>query len=235
MCPLLLSPYEGTHDTVIMSEVTRPTRSLKGRVAIVTGAGALDDGIGNGRASAILLAEAGCDVVCVDLKVELAERTVEMIQQDGLGKAVAIKANVTNEGDCKRAVDTAVQEFGRLDILINVVGVGGALGTAKDVDITEWAKGMEINVASMVMMSKVRSPLESMHHPVLTNLFQYAIPAMEKNKGQWRGSIVNLASVAGIRGGNPHLLYPTSKGAIVNMTRAMAHQHAREGIRVNCV
>jgi short-subunit dehydrogenase len=60
---------------------------------------------------------------------------------------------------------------------------------------------------------------------------QYAIPAMERNEGQWRGSIVNLSSVAGIRGGNPHLLYPTSKGAIVNMTRAMAHQHAKERIR----
>ena len=76
---------------------------------------------------------------------------------------------------------------------------------------------MEINVASMVMMAK------------------YAIPEMEKNEGQWRGSIVNIASVAGIRGGNPHLLYPTSKGAIVNMTRAMAVHHGPQGIRVNCV
>ncbi len=138
-----------------MSEVTRPTRSLKGRVAIVTGAGALDDGIGNGRASAILLAEAGCDVVCVDLKVELVERTVQMIKQEGLGEAIAMKANVTNEADCKKAVEATVEQFGRLDILVNVVGVGGALGTAKDVDMTEWATGMTINVASMVMMSKV--------------------------------------------------------------------------------
>lgn len=136
-------------------EFPRPTRSLKGRVAIVTGAGALDDGIGNGRASAILLAEAGCDVVCVDLKVELAERTVQMIEKDGFGKAVAIRADVTNEGECRKCVEFAVEKFGRLDILVNVVGVGGALGTAKDVDMTEWAKSMEINVASMVMMAKV--------------------------------------------------------------------------------
>lgn len=136
-------------------EFPRPTRSLKGRVAIVTGAGALDDGIGNGRASAILLAEAGCDVVCVDLKVELAERTVQMIEKDGFGKAVAIRADVTNEGECRKCVEFAVEKFGRLDILVNVVGVGGALGTAKDVDMTEWAKSMEINVASIVMMAKV--------------------------------------------------------------------------------
>jgi len=95
--------------------------------------------------------------------------------------------------------------------------VGGATGTAKEVDMEQWAKSMEINVGSMVMMAK------------------YAIPEMEKNEGQWRGSIVNIASVAGIRGGNPHLLYPTSKGAIVNMTRAMAVHHGPQGIRVNCV
>ncbi|KAK5737051.1 hypothetical protein LTR17_007012 [Elasticomyces elasticus] len=218
-----------------MSELTRPTRSLKGRVAIVTGAGSLNEGIGNGRASAILLAEAGCNVVCVDLKVELAERTVAMIEKDGLGKAIALKANVVNESECKQAVETAVKHFGRLDILVNVVGIGGALGTAKDVDMVEWAKGMEINVASMVMMSKVRTLSTDLALSQLTTSVKYAIPAMEKNDGQWRGSIVNLASVAGIRGGNPHLLYPTSKGAIVNMTRAMSHQHAQEGIRVNCV
>ncbi len=154
--PLYIRAYLERQHLFSMSEATRPTRSLKGRVAIVTGAGALDDGIGNGRASAILLAEAGCDVVCVDLKVELAERTVQMIEQEGLGKAIAMKANVTNEANCKKAVEATVEQFGRLDILVNVVGVGGALGTAKDVDMTEWATGMTINVASMVMMSKVK-------------------------------------------------------------------------------
>ncbi len=181
-----------------MSEAfKRPTRSLSYRVAIVSGAGAAGDGVGNGRASAILLAEAGCSVVCVDMKEELAQRTAEMIQKDGHGKAVAVKADATKAEDCQKAVQTAIKEFGRLDILVNVVGVGGAPGTAKDVDMSEWAKSMEINVASMVMMAK------------------YAIPEMEKNEGQWRGSIVNISSVAGIRGGNPHLLYPTSKGAVV--------------------
>jgi NAD(P)-dependent dehydrogenase (short-subunit alcohol dehydrogenase family) len=81
--------------------------------------------------------------------------------------------------------------------VVNIVGIGGATGTAKEVNMVDWARSMEINVASMVLMAK------------------YAIPEMEKNKGQWRGSIVNIASVAGIRGGNPHLFYPTSKGAVV--------------------
>ncbi|KAH9832738.1 putative oxidoreductase [Teratosphaeria destructans] len=197
----------------------RPTRSLTSRVAIVTGAGSLGDGIGNGRATAILLAEAGATVVCVDLELELAERTVRMIEADGhAGKAIAVKADVTNESDATRVVQTAVEKFGRLDILVNVVGVGGAHGTAVEVDMGEWAKGMEVNVGSMVIMAK------------------YAIPEMIKSGGQqWKGSIVNIASVAGLRGGNPHLLYPTSKGAVVNMSRAMASHHAEQGIRVNCV
>ena len=103
--------------TSIMSEAfKRPTRSLSGRVAIVSGAGAAGDGIGNGRASAILLAEAGCSVVCVDMKKDLAQRTVEMIEKDGFGKAVAVQANAIVAEDCKNAVETAVKEFGRLDI-----------------------------------------------------------------------------------------------------------------------
>ncbi|KAI9655609.1 MAG: hypothetical protein M1821_005403 [Bathelium mastoideum] len=208
-----------------MSEhFARPTRSLSGRVAVVTGAGAAGEGIGNGRASAILLAEAGCSVVCVDIKADLAELTVSMILEEGRGKAVALSADITKAGDCQAVVDKAISAYGRLDILVNNVGVGGARGTALDVDMDEWAKGLEINVSSMVMMAK------------------YAIPKMAKNEGQWRGSIVNMGSVAGLRGGTPHLLYPTAKGAIVallilpqNMTRAMATHHASEGIRVNCV
>lgn len=153
-----------------MSEhFTRPSRDLKGRVAIVTGAGAAGDGIGNGRAAAILLAEIGCSVVCVDLKLELAQRTVKYIEDDGIGKAIAVQANVTNEEECKDIVQTALKKFGQVDILVNVVGVGGATGTAVEVDMVQWAKTMEINVASMVMMAK------------------YSIPEMRKNEGQWRG------------------------------------------------
>ena len=105
------------HTISTMSEAfVRPTRSLSGRVAIVSGAGAAGDGIGNGRASAILLAEAGCSVVCVDMKRDLAQRTVEMIEKDGHGKAIAVQADATKADDCKNAVQTAVKEYGRLDI-----------------------------------------------------------------------------------------------------------------------
>lgn len=197
----------------------KPPRSLQGRVAIVTGAGAHGDGIGNGRASAILFAEDGCSVVCVDRDLKLAQRTVEMIEAEGKGAAIALQADVSVESECAQIVKATVEKYGRLDILLNCVGIGGAPGTAVDVDMVAWTKSMEINVSSMVMMAK------------------YAIPEMAKNDNEWgyRGSIVNMASVAGIKGGTPHLLYPTSKGAIVNMTRAMAANHAPDGIRVNCV
>lgn len=196
-----------------------PSRSLKGKVAIVTGAGALGDGIGNGRAISILLADDGCDVVCVDLNEDWASKTVAMVtSKPGRGRAIPFCADVTCESECKAAVAFAIAQFGRLDILINNVGVGGAPGTAVEVDMGQWTKSMEINVASMVQTSK------------------YAIPEMVKNnEGEIRGSIVNMGSVAGLKGGTPHLLYPTAKGAVVNLTRAMAAHHAGEGIRVNCV
>ena len=204
------------------AEPIRPLRSLLGKVAIVTGAGADNYEFSNGRAIAILLAEDGASVVCMDLQPDRAERTAELIRAEGKGSAVAIQGDVTIEDDCYRVVDTAVKEFGRLDILVNNVGIIGAKGTAVETDVVAWAKGMEVNVASMMLMVK------------------YAVAAMLANErleaeGQIRGSIVNLGSVAGLLGGTPSLLYPTSKGAVVNMTRAMAAHHARDGIRVNCV
>lgn len=195
-----------------------PSRSLNGKAAIVTGAGCLGDGIGNGRAISIMLAEDGCDILCIDLNEKWAQKTVDMIEsKPGRGRALTFRADITSEEDCKAAVELAVERFGRLDILVNNVGVAGASGTAVDVDMAQWAKSMEINVASMVQMSK------------------YAIPAMARNEGEIRGSIVNMGSVAGLKGGTPHLLYPTAKGAVVNLTRAMAAHHAEDGIRVNCV
>jgi len=203
------------------TSIDPPSRSFRGKVALVTGAGCVGEGIGNGRAIAIMLAAEGCDVVCVDRDLPWATRTVEMVNsKPGRGRAVAVQADVIAAADCERAVATTMQEFGRLDVLVNNVGVAGAPGTATDVDMAQWAAGLEVNVSSMVLMAK------------------YAIPAMRRNEveeGEMRGVIINMGSVAGLRGGTPHLLYPTSKGAVVNMTRAMAAHHAKDGIRVNCV
>ncbi|KAM7199992.1 short-chain dehydrogenase reductase 2a [Rhypophila sp. PSN 637] len=205
---------------------SRPARDLRGKVAIVTGAGSQGLEIGNGRATSILLAEDGASVVCVDRNLAFANQTVEMIEANPLRRSertIAISGDVTNPQDCEAIVDTAISIFGRLDILINVVGILGPKGTAVDVDLAEWTRGLDINLTSMMLMAR------------------YAIPAMlnkreaESGSQVIKGSIVNIGSVAGLRGGTPHLLYPTSKGAVVNMTRAMAAQHGAQGIRVNCV
>lgn len=195
-----------------------PTCSFGGKVAIVTGAGCAGDGIGNGRAIAIMLADKGCNIICLDRNLEWATRTAEITNfKPGRGTAIAVQGDVTSAADCEAAVQLALHSFGRLDILVNNVGVAGAPGSAVEVDMIQWAKSMEINVSSMVLMAK------------------YAVPVMARNEGELKGSIVNMGSVAGLKGGTPHLLYPTSKGAVVNMTRAMAAHHAKDGIRVNCV
>ncbi|KJZ73721.1 hypothetical protein HIM_06839 [Hirsutella minnesotensis 3608] len=199
----------------------RPIRGLHGKVAIVTGAGTLTDERGNGGAIATLLAEDGATVLCVDRDKDLAMRTVSLLKDEGL-RAFASCADVTIEADCDRVVQEAVDQFGRVDILINNVGVLGPPGTAETTDVGAWARGLELNVTSMMLMAK------------------HAVPAMLRNEPKphergIRGSIVNMGSVAGLRGGTPSLLYPTSKGAVVNMTRAMAAHHGSRGIRVNCV
>ena len=195
-----------------------PSRSFRGKVAIVTGAGCAGDGIGNGRAISIMLADEGCDVVCLDMDLSWATKTAEMANsKPARGTAVAYRGDVTSAEDCEGAVEFALEKFGRLDVLVNNVGIAGAAGTAVDVDMEKWGKSLEVNVSSMVLMAK------------------YAVPAMERNEGEVKGNIVNMGSVAGLKGGTPHLLYPTAKGAVVNMTRAMAVHHAGSGIRVNCV
>src|SRR5712671_903428 len=96
---------------------------LAGKVAIISGGGAAGDGIGNGRAAAILLARAGANVMVADLDLGLAGRTVEMIEAEG-GSAAAMAVDVTREAECKRLVEAAVERWGRLDLLDNNVGIG---------------------------------------------------------------------------------------------------------------
>ena len=184
---------------------------LDGRVAIVTGSGALDDGIGNGRAAAILLAVSGARVLCVDRDVALAERTVAMIEDAG-GIAHAFKADVTQAADCDAMVAAAVSLWGRLDVLDNNVGIGSR-GNILDEDPARWRRVMEVNVDSMFLTSRA------------------AIPALRETGA---GAIVNVSSISALR---PRGLttYSVSKSAVIGLTRAMAVDHGPEGIRVNCV
>lgn len=187
--------------------------SVAGKVAVVTGAGSRDDGIGNGRAASILLARHGAKVALIDTNQEWVEATGAMIAEEG-GEARVYLCDITDEAACNETVAQITADLGVPDILVNNVGIGGPDGTALDVDMAEWDAAMAVNVSSMVLMARA------------------CLPGMIK-KGT--GSIVNIASVAGLIGGHPKLLYPTSKGAVVQMTRAMATHHGRDGVRVNCI
>src|ERR1700716_2228185 len=185
---------------------------LTGKVAIVSGGGAAGDGIGNGRAAAILLARAGTRVLVADLDVRLAERTADMIAAEG-GTAAALACDVTKEADCKRIVEAAVDRGGRLDSLDNNVGIGSR-GSVVDEKPEQYRRVMQINVESMFLLSR------------------HAIPAMIKTaKG---GAIVNISSISALR---PRGLttYTTSKAAVIGLTQAMAVDHGRDNIRVNCI
>jgi NAD(P)-dependent dehydrogenase (short-subunit alcohol dehydrogenase family) len=196
-------------------DMARPQRDdrLEGKVAIITGAGSRGDGIGNGRAAAVLLARHGARVALVDTDVDAAEETARLIAAEG-GVTQIYDGDVSDRASCEAIVERTVEGFGRLDILVNNVGLTGPRGDAIEVDDLAWDSAMRVNVASMMLMAK------------------YAIPEMIKSGG---GSIINLTSIAGLRGGHPSLLYPTSKSAVIGLTRAMAAHHGRDGIRVNCI
>jgi NAD(P)-dependent dehydrogenase (short-subunit alcohol dehydrogenase family) len=185
---------------------------LAGKVAVVTGGGALEDGIGNGRAAAILLARAGARVFVVDLERERAERTVAMIAAEG-GTAAAFVADITDEAQARAMVEAVLERFGRLDCLDNNVGIGGR-GSVVEMNPESWRRVMQVNVDSMFLASR------------------HAIPAMNQTAGG--GAIVNVSSISALR---PRGLtaYSTSKGAVIALTRAMAVDHGPDGIRVNCV
>lgn len=187
------------------------TQRLEGKVAIVTGAGSSGDGIGNGRAAAVVFAREGASVLLVDRARTAAEETARMIESEG-GVCSVFEADVTRDGDCAAMVAEAASRWGALDILQNNVGIGSR-GTVVEIEEQAWERVMRVNVTGMMLAAK------------------HAIPAMAQSGG---GAIVNISSIAALRprGLTP---YATSKGAVEAMTRGLAADHARQGIRVNCI
>jgi NAD(P)-dependent dehydrogenase (short-subunit alcohol dehydrogenase family) len=167
---------------------------LQDKVAIVTGGGAAGDGIGNGRAAAILLARAGTRVIVVDRDLALAKRTVEMIEAGG-GQGLAFQADMTRASDCAALVEAALDRYGRLDYLDNNVGIGSR-GSVVDETEESWHRLMTVNVDTMFLAAK------------------HAIPAMRRTGG---GAIVNVSSISALR---PRGLtaYSVSKGAVIALT-----------------
>ncbi|HKS90784.1 MAG TPA: SDR family NAD(P)-dependent oxidoreductase [Tepidiformaceae bacterium] len=184
---------------------------LEGKVAIVTGAGSQDSGIGNGRAAAILFAREGARVLLVDRRPDAAAETLATIEADG-GEATVFSADVTVESECEDMVRAATDRWGRLDILDNNVGIGFR-HTIPESPLEEWERILRVNITGMMLATK------------------HAIPAMIAAGG---GAIVNIASIAAMR---PRGLaaYATTKGAVISFTKAIAADHGRDGIRANCI
>ena len=186
---------------------------LKGKVAIVTGAGSRGPGVGNGKAAAVLFAREGAKVLCVDIVAANAEETAAMIAKEG-GIASVFACDVSRQADCARMAATAADRYGRIDILQNNVGISSRQGLA-EITEDEWDHLMAVNVRSVALAS------------------QAAVPHMAAAGG---GSIINLSSIAGVRAyPPPSTAYTTSKAAVIGLTVALAGQLGDRHIRVNCV
>ena len=184
---------------------------LKDKVAIITGAGSRAEGIGNGRAAAILFAREGAKLLLADRDAQAAQATLDLIRAEG-NDAVVHSADVTSSEDCRAMVRAALDRWGRLDILHNNVGIGGR-GTVEEITEEDWERVQRVNVTSMMLTAK------------------HAVPAMRASGG---GAIINVSSIAALR---PRGLtaYSVSKGAVATLTQALAVDHGADGIRANCI
>ncbi|MBP1934471.1 SDR family oxidoreductase [Ammoniphilus resinae] len=180
---------------------------LQGKVAVVTGAA-----MGIGRSTAVLLAKEGAKLVVADINEEQAAETVRQIQEVN-GEAIFVKTDVSKSSDVQNLIETAVDRFGKIDVLHNNVGI--ALG-ANVVETTDelWTKVIEVNLAGVYRGCK------------------YAIPHMIRNGG---GNIVNTTSVQALAGFEGWAAYAASKGGIISLTKQVASEYAKHNIRVNCV
>jgi len=180
---------------------------LKDKVALVTGAAS-----GIGLATAALFGQEGAKVMCGDVDAEGAERVAQQIT-DGGGEAASLQADVSQAADVERMVRQTVERWGRLDVLVNNAGILFLMPLTQ-VPEEEWDRVMSINLKGVYLGCK------------------YAIPQMVS---QGKGTIVNTASIAGLRGFATFDTYGASKGGVVQLTKALAVEFARMNVRVNCV
>jgi NAD(P)-dependent dehydrogenase (short-subunit alcohol dehydrogenase family) len=196
------------------------TDLLKGKVAIVTGAGSVPGAqdrppIGNGRAAAIVYAREGAKVFAVDIDVESAQQTKELIEKEG-GNCSVFQADVSLGQDSRSMVEWCLKAYGRIDILHNNVGIiqrkpAGIL----EADEEDWDRVMNVNVKSIF------------------NTCRAVVPTMITQR---QGCIVNISSVAGVKHSAPDFfIYSVSKAAVNKLTQCLAFELAGKGIRVNCI
>ena len=188
---------------------------LKDKTAMVVGAGQTPGPtMGNGRATALLFARQGAQVLAVDNDLDSAQETVEIIRSEG-GTAEASEADVVDEDSLKSAVSFCTGQFGRLDILHNNVGISVTGGDAPvtEISVESFDRIMAVNLRGVVMTCK------------------HALPVM---RAQGRGVIITISSIAAIEN-YPWVTYKASKAALVTLTQQLAIQNAEYGIRANVI
>ncbi|HCP23464.1 MAG: SDR family oxidoreductase [SAR202 cluster bacterium] len=199
-----------------MTTLEEKGNRLEGKVAIVTGAGATGSGefVGIGQAISLLFTRQGAKVLLVDRDEKNAQTTLSQIKEEG-GDASIFAGDVTDLDSCREMTEAAVNNFGKLNVLVNNVGISGP-GSVTDVEEDFWDTVMDVNLKSVMLTSK------------------FAIPEMIKDGG---GSIVNLSSIVGLRagGGRPSHPYAASKGGILGLSNSMAVHYGRDNIRVNSI
>ncbi|AZU64445.1 SDR family NAD(P)-dependent oxidoreductase [Neobacillus mesonae] len=180
---------------------------LDGKVVIITGAAG-----GQGAFEAELFAREGAKVVATDMQTDLLEKVVTKINDDG-GHAISLRHNVTSEEDWQTVVQSAVETFGQVDVLINNAGIYFS-NKVEETSLDEWNKTMSVNATGVYLGMK------------------YIIPEMLRSSS---GSIVNISSIDGIIGSGHSAAYAASKGAVRALTKNAAFSHAKNKIRINSV
>lgn len=182
---------------------------FKNKVAVITGGGS-----GIGRISAIKFAQAGAKVLISDVNVENGEAVLEEIKALG-AEALFVKGDVAKYEDVERLMQTAIDSYGSIDIGLNNAGIGGNITTkTADADVQEFDQVMAVNTSGVFYCMKLQ---------------------LQQMQKQGSGAIVNIASVAGLRGLPNNLAYVASKHAVVGMTKTAAMEYARQGIRINAI